>query len=308
VASPTVSVILPVHNRSALLGRSAMSVLVQQGPTIELIVVDDGSDDKPGDVLDALNDGRVRLIQHSTRRGAAAARNTGMRSARGEFIAFMDSDDEWMPGKLQAQVTCMRRSSLPKVGIVTCGHISVRSDGRESTWIPRYRGWVLPALLSQKHVGIGNPFLLIRRVALMDHAIEFDEELESREEWDLAVQLSLHVQLDFVAVPLVRVHHHAGERVWTAERALRAGTVLHRKHQRLLERNRAAHGRFHLRNAATALSVRRWEVVAAELKAAVKAAPADIRVRAWQLAVPVMRRSEVMGRLLAAGLFRWTFN
>ena len=102
--SPVVSVIIPTYNRAHLIGRAIRSVLDQTYQDWELIVVDDAStDDIPG-IVKGFTDGRVKYIRHDENKGAAAARNTGIQAARGAYIAFLDSDDEWLPEKLERQV------------------------------------------------------------------------------------------------------------------------------------------------------------------------------------------------------------
>ena len=105
--TPHVSVVIPVHNRPELLSRALRSAVGQTFTDLEIIVVDDASTDGIGPAVASVRDGRVRLIRHQTRQGAAAARNTGVRHARGAYLAFLDSDDEWLPHKLEQQLEYM---------------------------------------------------------------------------------------------------------------------------------------------------------------------------------------------------------
>src|SRR5262245_10224002 len=102
-----VSVVIPTYNRARTLGRAVQSVLRQAGIDLELVVVDDGSTEPPGDNLAEVmaNDRRVRCIRHTENRGAQAARNSGIREARGGWIAFLDSDDYWLPGSLAIRLS-----------------------------------------------------------------------------------------------------------------------------------------------------------------------------------------------------------
>jgi len=104
--SPPVSVIIPTYNRAGFLSRAVDSVLSQQYPRFELIVVDDGSTDGTKAVLDSYGD-RIRVITLPANRGPAAARNLGIQAARFELIAFLDSDDCFQPGKLALQAAAM---------------------------------------------------------------------------------------------------------------------------------------------------------------------------------------------------------
>lgn len=100
---PTVSVVIPTYNRAHLVGRAIQSVLNQTYQDFEIIVVDDGSTDNTEEVVKSFNDPRIRYIRHDQNRGGSAARNTGIKMARGEYIAFQDSDDEWLPEKLESR-------------------------------------------------------------------------------------------------------------------------------------------------------------------------------------------------------------
>ncbi|MBA7515277.1 Undecaprenyl-phosphate 4-deoxy-4-formamido-L-arabinose transferase [subsurface metagenome] len=99
---PKVSVIIPTYNRAHLIGRAVQSVLNQTYQDFEIIVVDDGSMDDTEEVINEFQeqDKRIRYIRYEKNKGAAAARNTGIKASRGEYIAFQDSDDEWFPEKL----------------------------------------------------------------------------------------------------------------------------------------------------------------------------------------------------------------
>src|SRR5687768_5045704 len=109
--APAVSVILPTYNRASLLTRSAGSVLAQSFSDLELIVVDDGSTEDVANAVAGLADPRVVYLRRDVRGGPAAARNSGVSRARGSYVAFQDSDDEWLLDKLQAQLAALERSS-----------------------------------------------------------------------------------------------------------------------------------------------------------------------------------------------------
>ena len=116
---PTVSIIIPTYNRAHLIDRSIQSVLNQTYQDFELIVVDDGSTDNTEDIIRQFQekDKRIKYIKHDKNKGGSAARNTGIKNSRGEYIAFQDSDDEWFPEKLEKQIEIIECTD-PKVGIV----------------------------------------------------------------------------------------------------------------------------------------------------------------------------------------------
>ena len=99
--APAISVIIPVYNREDQIGDAIESVFEQSFRDLELIVVDDGSRDNSVDVVRSYDDDRLRLLEHDINQNGSAARNTGIDAARGEFVAFLDSDDRWMPHKLE---------------------------------------------------------------------------------------------------------------------------------------------------------------------------------------------------------------
>ena len=103
-----ISIILPMYNRAATLRRCVESVLAQTCADWELIAVDDGSVDESVRVVEAFGDARIRLLRHERNRGPSAARNTAIEAAHGEYLALLDSDDEWLPTKLEKQIARLR--------------------------------------------------------------------------------------------------------------------------------------------------------------------------------------------------------
>lgn len=128
-----VSVIIPTYNRAHTLPRSIESVLNQSYSNFELIIVDDGSTDETADVIKQYNDSRIRYF-HTENRGACAARNFGIKKARGEYISFQDSDDFWYPEKLQAELHCLAKNDAD---IVFCKMQSIdETSGRFLSVVP----------------------------------------------------------------------------------------------------------------------------------------------------------------------------
>ena len=102
-----VSVIIPTYNRAARLPMSVESVLNQTYRDLEIIIVDDGSTDLTEDVVRAMSDSRIRYIKHPRNLGGCKARNTGVSNAKGEYIAFQDSDDVWHADKLEVELKAL---------------------------------------------------------------------------------------------------------------------------------------------------------------------------------------------------------
>lgn len=124
---PRVSVIIPTYNRVDVLPRAIESVLSQTEDDFELIVVDDGSTDDTHEFLATYDDPRIRSVAHGTNQGANVARNTGLSEATGEYVAFLDSDDEWRPRKLERQLRQLERRSEDWVGAYC--DFEIRSQG-----------------------------------------------------------------------------------------------------------------------------------------------------------------------------------
>jgi GT2 family glycosyltransferase len=130
-----VSVLIPTYNRAYCLPRAIDSALGQTYPKVEVLVIDDGSTDETRELVDGRygGDARVRYF-HQRNAGVSAARNHGLREARGEYVAFLDSDDVWKPWKLQAQIACLGR--LPAAGMIWSDMEAVDPEGRVPH--PRY--------------------------------------------------------------------------------------------------------------------------------------------------------------------------
>src|ERR1051325_11615249 len=125
-----VSTIIPTYNRDELIGRSVQSVLSQTYQLLEVIVVDDASTDDTRDRIETLQqvDPRIQYVRHERNRGAQAARNTGIQAAKGEFIAFLDSDNEWLPQKLERQMPLFSHKA-DSPAAVYCAYSKVSAAG-----------------------------------------------------------------------------------------------------------------------------------------------------------------------------------
>jgi len=202
---PIVSVVIPTYNRAHVLTRAIQSVLNQTYQDFEIIVVDDHSTDNTEEVVKSFNDPRIRYIRHEENRGAAAARNTGIMVAKGEFIAFQDSDDEWLPEKLEKQMQVFESASA-KVGVVYTAMLRVQ--GRERIYIPsskvkRKGGYIHDNLLEGNFVG--TPTAVVKRECLKLSGV-FDERLPRLQDWELFIRISKAYEFKCVDEPLVVSH------------------------------------------------------------------------------------------------------
>ncbi|WP_254546551.1 glycosyltransferase family 2 protein [Halomarina pelagica] len=192
---PTVSVVLPTYDRASVLGGAVESVFEQTHAPLELIVVDGGSTDGTVDVLDAIDDDRLRVLRREAPDGPSASRNAGIRAAAGDLVAFVDDDDRWRPEKLRRQVDALARedasASLTRV---------TKADGE-----PRTRTGVsgdVYEAIRRLDLPTYTSTLVARRSALGEVG-GFDESLGCFEDWELCLRLARERAFAFVDEPLV---------------------------------------------------------------------------------------------------------
>ena len=208
--APTVSVIIPTYNRAHLVGRAIRSVLNQTYQDFEIIVVDDGSTDNTGEVVKGLNDPRIHYIRYEQNRGGSAARNTGIRASRGEYIAFLDSDDEWRLEKLKKQMEVFRAAS-DKVGAVYTGLQHVVNGKCAKVTRPTRSGCIRKELLKKNVVGTTSSVVARRKCFLLTGL--FDEKMPAAQDFDMWVRISEHYYFQVISDPLVKVHTDGADRI-----------------------------------------------------------------------------------------------
>lgn len=182
---PLVSVVIPTHNREDFIASAIDSVLGQAYQNIDIVVVDDGSTDGTVRVLSRFAD-RITVVSQ-TASGPGAARNAGVRRSTGDFVAFLDSDDMWLPGKLQRQ---MKLFSDPNVGMVGCGERGIDLSGNLLYESPG-RGEISFEALTLRCANMpgGTSGLIVRRELLEKHGL-FDPSLPRSQDWDLMLRLA----------------------------------------------------------------------------------------------------------------------
>lgn len=203
---PLVSVVIPAYNRGKLIERAVESVLAQTYQDFEVIIVDDGSTDNTSSVVTALveQDQRIRCCHHQTNQGAQAARNTGIRSAQGEWIAFLDSDDEWLNRKLEWQLLVANETKAEVISGLCLRWVD--GEPTPTIWnLPKLRGNAYRSLL--KSPSTTFPCLLVKR-KLLEKIGYLDEAIVSFQEWDTAIRLAEIAQFAFVDSPLFIYHLH----------------------------------------------------------------------------------------------------
>lgn len=209
---PIISVIIPTFNRSALLKRAVLSALGQSFRDIEVIVVDDCSTDDTASMLKSIDGGRIVYLRNEKNEGAQFSRLKGVISAKGEFVAFLDSDDEWYPDKLEKQVSMFRK--LPeKTGVVHGGcDVLFESTGEKKEYpIPKLTGGVYRELLQE--AGPMYPCLMVRKRCFDEIPDAIDTRVPSFQEWDTSINLARKYDFHFIDEPLMIYHRHGGETI-----------------------------------------------------------------------------------------------
>lgn len=212
---PRLSVVIPTWNRAGLVGDAIASALGQEGGDLEVIVVDDGSTDGTAQVITRRFGKAVTLLRTATRSGVGAARNEGVRRATGDLIAFLDSDDLWLPGKFKAELDIFARfpdadAIVSDSRFLVDGQFVGTSRFTESGALAATGGqarWVegLPWMWTISSNGVSTCGITLRRTAVTTLGLPlFATDLHSCEDWELEVRL--YQECRVVALPQVWSH------------------------------------------------------------------------------------------------------
>jgi glycosyltransferase involved in cell wall biosynthesis len=195
---PLVSVIIPTYNRGWIIQEAIDSVLDQDFNDYELIVVDDGSQDDTLEILE--NYGNAIAIVHQPNRGVSAARNRGIRVAAGRLIAFLDSDDRWLPQKLSIQVKFFAEN--PDALIHQTQEIWIRNGRRVN---PKKRHHKFSGMIFERSLALClvSPSAVMIEKRLFDIVGVFDEQLPACEDYDLWLRISCRYPVHLTDSPLV---------------------------------------------------------------------------------------------------------
>ena len=195
---PIVSVIIPTYNRGWILKEAIDSVLAQDFKDYELIVVDDGSSDNTSEVLDTY--GQNIIVLGQANKGVSAARNRGIAEAGGQLVAFLDSDDLWLPRKLSRQVDFFNLN--PDAVINQTEEIWIRNDVRVN---PKNRHRKPSGMIFERSLGLClvSPSAVMIRKTLLDVVGLFDENLPACEDYDLWLRISCRYPVHLIDTPLI---------------------------------------------------------------------------------------------------------
>jgi len=218
--APRVSAIIPTYNYARYVAAAVESVLSQSFDDLEIVVVDDGSTDETRETLRHLST-RIRYVPQA-HRGLAATRNAGIRVSRGRYLAFLDSDDLWLPDKVSMQVA--RLDAEPAVGLVyteaTLFNDESPTEIPHSFWSDHPSGKILPRLL--RHNVVPSPTPMVRR-ELFEQVGPFDERLSACEDWDMWIRIAQVSEFSYVDRVLAKYRVHAANMSLDHERMMTNG-------------------------------------------------------------------------------------
>lgn len=205
-----VSVIIPVYGVEKYIAAALQSVLNQTYKNLEIFIIDDASTDKSIDICQHFADSRIKII-HQANRGLAGARNTGIRHAQGEYLAFLDGDDVWLPQKLEKQIAHLENS--PHVGVSFCRSAFIDETGKPlgTYQMPKLQDISTPYLLGRNPVGNGSAPVVRKEVfeaiKFSDNlygAVEdfyFDEHFRQSEDMECWIRISIKTDWQIEGIP-----------------------------------------------------------------------------------------------------------
>jgi len=209
-----VSIIIPTYNRANVLGRAVNSVLLQTHKAFELIIVDDGSPDNTEEVVKSFGDERLRYIRHKNNQGQNVALNTGLRSACGQYVAFLDSDDEWLPQFLERMVLTFNQE--PSLGAVYARAWGCTNKGelREGYQF-HLQGDVYKEVLAQGYLSYMITIMVKKVVINLLGPNPFDPTFVYGQDDDFCFRVAKICRIGLIAEPLAIIHNdgeiHGGE-------------------------------------------------------------------------------------------------
>ena len=202
---PKVSVIIPAYNAMAFLPETLESVLNQTFTDLEVLIINDGSPDDIVEWASEIQDSRVKLISQENQ-GISGARNTGIWSSQGEYLAFLDADDIWEANKLEKQVECLDKNL--DVGMVSSWISTIDSNGNLINIYRNYKeGNELKRELFRSNIIFCGSTALVRRMCFEKVGF-FERSLSSAADWDMWLRIAIPYSISVIKEPLVRYRRH----------------------------------------------------------------------------------------------------
>lgn len=231
---PEVSAIVPTYNRANVLPRALDSILSQTYDDIELIVVDDNSEDDTRTIVESYSDPRVKYIRHETNKGANSARNTGIKESNGDYIAFLDDDDEWLAEKIHTQLTSLKQLD-DSYGMAYSGRQIVENGNVIEEYKPNLEGELFNDLLKENFIPSETPLI---RYECFDNVGLFDERFRSCQDWDMWLRISREYKISCDRKILAVSHWDSNDRISTNYRRKNQGYgLILKKYFKHIKRN-----------------------------------------------------------------------
>ncbi len=206
--NPLVSVVMPTYNGSKGIKRAILSVLNQSYSNFEIIVVDDCSTDNTVEEVSKIKDGRIKVYRHSENRNGSAARNTGIRASRGEYVAFLDDDDEWLKDKLSKQVEYLSEKDSLDWGGVLVSH-KILYGGKYRSVVLEKEGDISKEIyLMQRSLAAGSSLMV--RKSVFDDVGLFNEEYLRHQDLEFVLRFLKKYKLGVMKEVLSVIHGHSG--------------------------------------------------------------------------------------------------
>lgn len=230
-----VSVVIPTHNRENLIERAVRSAMEQTYKAIEIIVVSDGSEDGTDAILESLKTEceKIRYISYHPGKGGNFARNTGIKNALGEWVAFLDDDDEWHPDKIEKQIAKAKESGAELI----CTAINSVDDatGKKTVFVPDAPFDSSREILMRNCIG-STTTVMVKHSKLVECGM-FDENLKAKQDFDLWIRLCQIAKVAIVDTPCVEYHNLAtnGQISWDWEKYDKAAQYMAKKYKALRE-------------------------------------------------------------------------
>jgi glycosyltransferase involved in cell wall biosynthesis len=240
---PTVSVIIPTYNRANFIDKAIKSVLNQNYQDFEIIVVDDGSTDNTEETVKSFNNFKIRYICHTNNQGVSAARNNGIRASRGKYIALLDSDDEWLPEKLDKQIKVFK-SEFPEVGVVYSNVLYIDESGKNMNKLgnpKKIEGHIYEDLLGGNYVGTSSTLLIKKEC--FNRVGSFDDLLDAENDWDMWIRIAKYYRFVLIKVPLVKYRFHSNRISNNPELKIIMANRILVKYANVLEKRRDVHSK-----------------------------------------------------------------
>lgn len=260
--TPLVSCILTTYNRESLLSRALNSIINQSYKKLQIIIVDDGSTDRTAEVVMSYSEERIIYVRHVKNLGLAKSRNTGMQYSAGEYVTFLDDDDEWAEKKIEKQLECFETSSCMNLGMVSCGIRRIKSgvpqEFKESLWGDLSN----KIIIDQPLVGNGSCVMVTKKAC--DDVGLIDERIKRGIDGFLFFKIAQNYQIDYCEDILVNYYEDGFDRITTFQsekqihEALDSDAVLFSYVNNHLNKKRRLKNRFFLRQCLYCIALNRY--------------------------------------------------